>query len=341
PYPMGYEEEGFGGNMAFDYEEGDWYTMEPTGGQWQNNHGNQQPYHNGGQNGYQNGGNHGQNHNRNNNQAPYRPPNQLCRRFGLRNDCSFDTFEFDFKLACKMHQIPARDKVDWLLMHLEGAIKEHAMSWIESRGEENQPTYAELIGELRPSFQQKMSKEIAERQLVGRKWNLFTSVDTFLHETRKLVQCALPGLTQQWSDRICSCLIQALPASWDQSLSCSDKTYPQMVEWIRAQAAKIQNTPQSEWEEWVKVAHRQHLQAGGNSNGKSTPNSNPQPQKCYHCGNFGHKSINCGFHHQQQQQNRSQGPPPYAQNQNWRPPSQNQNYNQSNGSNSSNFGQNQ
>ncbi|MCP4474282.1 MAG: hypothetical protein GY821_06900, partial [Gammaproteobacteria bacterium] len=125
PYPMGYEEEGFDGNGMFDYEEGDWYTMEPTGGQWQNNHGNQQPYDDGGQN----GGNDGQNHDRNN-PAPYRPPSQLCRRFGLRNDCSFDTFEFDFQLACKMHQIPERDKVNWLLMHMEGMIKEHARSWL-------------------------------------------------------------------------------------------------------------------------------------------------------------------------------------------------------------------
>ncbi|MCP4493948.1 MAG: hypothetical protein GY820_42605, partial [Gammaproteobacteria bacterium] len=185
-----------------------------------------------------------------------------------------------------MHQIPARDRVDWLLMHLEGGIKEHARSWLKDRGEDNQPSYEELIGELRPSFQQAMSKEIAERRLVGRKWDLFTSIDTFLHETRELVQCALPGLTQQWPDRIRSCLIQALPASWDQTLSCSEKSYQQMVEWIRAQSAKIQNTPQSEWEEWVKAAHRQQQQAGGNSsqNWKSTPNSNPQPQKCYHCG---------------------------------------------------------
>ncbi|MCP4458657.1 MAG: hypothetical protein GY816_11630, partial [Cytophagales bacterium] len=115
--------------------------------------------------------------------------------------------------------------------------------------------YEELIGELRPSFQQEMSKEIAERRLVGRKWNMFTPIDTFLHETRELVQCALPGLTLQWLDRIRSCLMQALLSSWDQSLSCSDKSYQQIVEWVRAQTAKIQNTPQEEWEDWVKQAH--------------------------------------------------------------------------------------
>ncbi|MCP4488816.1 MAG: hypothetical protein GY820_16125, partial [Gammaproteobacteria bacterium] len=74
-----------------------------------------------------------------------------------------------------MHEIPVEKQVDWLLMHLEGSIKEHAMSWMKDRGLNNQPTYAEIIGELRPSFQQKMSKEIAERKLVGREWNIFTS----------------------------------------------------------------------------------------------------------------------------------------------------------------------
>ncbi|MCP4485732.1 MAG: hypothetical protein GY820_00105, partial [Gammaproteobacteria bacterium] len=135
-----------------------------------------------------------------------------------------------------MHQIPAREKVNWLLMHLEGPIKEHARSWMTDRGANNRPTYEELIGELRPSFQQEMSKEIAERRLVGREWNIFTSVDAFLHETRELVQCALPGLTRQWSDHIRSCLMQALPATWDQILSSSNKDYPQVVEWLRAQS---------------------------------------------------------------------------------------------------------
>ncbi|MCP4488746.1 MAG: hypothetical protein GY820_15750 [Gammaproteobacteria bacterium] len=120
-----------------------------------------------------------------------------------------------------MHRIPEADKVDWFLMHLEGAIKEHACTWMADR---NQPTYTELIDELRPSFQHVMSEESAERKLVGRKWNMFTSIDTFVHETRELVQRALPGLTQQWPKRIRSCLMQALPSSWDQSLSCSDKT---------------------------------------------------------------------------------------------------------------------
>ncbi|MCP4474517.1 MAG: hypothetical protein GY821_08140, partial [Gammaproteobacteria bacterium] len=214
-----------------------------------------------------------------------------------------------------MHQIPVRDKVKWLLMHLEGSIKEHAMAWMKNRGMNNQPTYDEIIGELRPSFQQKMSVEVAERKLVGREWNIFTSIDAFLHETRELVQSALPGLTRQWADRIRSCLMQSLPPAWDQILSSSNKDYTEIVEWLRAQSAKIQNTPQEKWEEWVKAAHRQN-QKGGSSNQnppKSAPNLNLQPQKCYNCGQIGHKSTNCGFQQQQQQQQqqyRTQGTAP-------------------------------
>ncbi|MCP4489601.1 MAG: hypothetical protein GY820_20135, partial [Gammaproteobacteria bacterium] len=143
PFPLQYEEQGFQGNFVLDDEGGDLYRIENNEGQGR--------YQNNGQN-----GNNGQNHNRNN-QNNYKPPHQLCRRFGLHNDSSFDTFEFDFQLACEMYQVPAKDRVNWLLMHLEGSIKEHARSWMGSRGITNKPTYEELIGELRPSFQQEMS----------------------------------------------------------------------------------------------------------------------------------------------------------------------------------------
>ncbi|MCP4495078.1 MAG: hypothetical protein GY820_48425, partial [Gammaproteobacteria bacterium] len=84
-----------------------------------------------------------------------------------------------------------------------------------------------------------MSQEIAEHKLVGRKWNIFTSVDLFVHETRELVQCALPGLTRQWPNHIRSCLMQALPSSWDQLLSTTNKSNTKIIEWIRVQSAKI------------------------------------------------------------------------------------------------------
>ncbi|MCP4459215.1 MAG: hypothetical protein GY816_14520, partial [Cytophagales bacterium] len=136
PFPLQYEEQGFQENFVLDDEGGDLHRIENNGNQYQNQ--------NNGQN-----RNSGQNHNRNN-QNNYRPPHQLCRRYGLHSECSFNTFEFDFKLACKMHCIPEGDKVDWFLMHLEGVIKEHACTWLADR---EQPTYTELIEELRPSFQ--------------------------------------------------------------------------------------------------------------------------------------------------------------------------------------------
>ncbi len=92
PYALDFEEQGFNGNFVLDDEGGDLYRIENNDGQYQNQ--------NNGQN-----GNNGQNHNRNG-QNNYRPPHQLCRRYGLHNESSFNTFEFDFKLACKMHRIP-------------------------------------------------------------------------------------------------------------------------------------------------------------------------------------------------------------------------------------------
>ncbi|MCP4475543.1 MAG: hypothetical protein GY821_13460, partial [Gammaproteobacteria bacterium] len=150
-----------------------------------------------------------------------------------------------------------------------------------------------------------------------------------MHKTRELVQCALPGLTRQWPDRIRSCLMQALPAAWDQILSSSNKDYTQVVEWLRAQSAKIQNTPQEKWEEWVKVAYREHLKGGNVSTQmqKNTPNLSVVPPKCFHCGSTSHKALNCGYRQQQQQQQQQQqfrNPAPQnVQNQNWGPYNQN------------------
>ncbi|MCP4485784.1 MAG: hypothetical protein GY820_00405, partial [Gammaproteobacteria bacterium] len=99
-----------------------------------------------------------------------------------------------------------------------------------------------------------------------------------------------------------------------------------------------------EWDEWVKAAHRQN-QKGGSSNQnppKSAPNLNLQPQKCYNCGQIGHKSTNCGFQQQQQQQQqqyRTQGTAPPTQNRNWGPSNQNYGNSQPNQSNMRSSGQ--
>ncbi|MCP4494318.1 MAG: hypothetical protein GY820_44510, partial [Gammaproteobacteria bacterium] len=153
-----------------------------------------------------------------------------------------------------------------------------------------------------------MSQEIAERKLIGRKWNIFTPVDLFVHETRELVQCALPGLTRQWPNRIRSCLMQALPAPWDQLLSTTNKSNTKIIEWIRVQSAKIQNMPQNECEEWVKVAYREQNKGGSAPMymPKSTPNFSGTTPKCFHCGSTSHKALNCGYQQQQQQQQQRQ-----------------------------------
>ncbi|MCP4493933.1 MAG: hypothetical protein GY820_42530, partial [Gammaproteobacteria bacterium] len=158
-----------------------------------------------------------------------------------------------------------------------------------------------------------------------------------MHETRELVQCALLGLVRQWPNRIRSCLMQALPAAWDQLLSTTNKNNTEIIEWIRVQSAKSENTPQNEWEEWVKVAYREQHKGGSVSKPvqKNAPNLSVAPPKCFHCGSTSHKPFSCGFRQQQQQQQqfRNPGPPQPVQNQNWGPSNQNYGNSQSNQSN--------
>ncbi|MCP4473760.1 MAG: hypothetical protein GY821_04185, partial [Gammaproteobacteria bacterium] len=95
----------------------------------------------------------------------------------------------------------------------------------------------------------------------------------------------------------------------------------------------------------MKAAYRQNQKGGGSSQNppKSAPNLNLPLQKCYNCGQTGHKSTNCGVRQQQQQQQqqqyRTQGTAPTAQNQNWGPSNQNYGNSQSNQSNMRNSGQ--
>ncbi|MCP4487538.1 MAG: hypothetical protein GY820_09515, partial [Gammaproteobacteria bacterium] len=194
------------------------------------------------------------------------------------------TFKREFEMAYELYGMNENNKATCFMMHLEGAIKTHAFSWRESRGPNNPMTYGDLINELQPSFQHSISAEIAERQLVGRKWNIFAPIDEFVHETRELVQSALPGLIGQWQNRIKSCVTQALPPFWDQIMSSSNKNCNEIVEWVRAQTMKIKNTPQDEWEDWAKEAHRQ-FQGGEKAESGSTQTnahtSQQQNTKCY------------------------------------------------------------
>ncbi|MCP4492477.1 MAG: hypothetical protein GY820_34995, partial [Gammaproteobacteria bacterium] len=138
--------------------------------------------------------------------------------------------------------------------------------------------------------------------------------------------------------------MQSLPPAWDQILSRSNKDYTEIVECLRAQSAKIQNTPQEKWDEWAKAVQRKNQKGGGPRQNppKSAPNLKLPLQKCYNCGQTGHKSTNCGVRQQQQQQQqqyRTQGTAPPAQNQNWGPSNQNYGNSQPNQSNMRNSGQ--
>ncbi len=109
-------------------------------------------------------------------------------------------FRQEFEMVYDMYGLCEDMKAMCFVMHLDGAIKTHAFIWKESRGRNNPMTYDELINELQPSFQHSISREIAERQLVGHTWNIFSPIDEFVHETRELVQSALPRLIGQWQD---------------------------------------------------------------------------------------------------------------------------------------------
>ncbi|MCP4489715.1 MAG: hypothetical protein GY820_20730, partial [Gammaproteobacteria bacterium] len=268
-------------------------------------------------------------------------PHPLCKHFRLRSDeRGLWTLKREFEMAYEVSGLRETKKPNYFMMHLEGAIKTHAFSWKESRGPNNPMTYGDLINELQPSFQHSISAEIAERQLVGRKWNVFTPIDEFVHETRELVQSALPGLIGQWQNRIKSCVTQALPHAWDEIMSSSNKNCNEIVEWVRAQTMKIKNSPQEEWADWVKEAHRQ-FQSGAKAGSGSTQRSNntnqQQSAKCYWCsGN--HSSHLCGWKQQkeannssnQRQNNAPQNFSNAQSNSNWRPPNMG-NYQQNGG----------
>ncbi|MCP4489349.1 MAG: hypothetical protein GY820_18870, partial [Gammaproteobacteria bacterium] len=128
-------------------------------------------------------------------------PTNLCPRFGERyNNRDFNTFEWEFRQICVLHEVPEEEKLTRFMLHLEGAIQNHAQTFIENRGANIR--YDDLISELRRSFQRKIDVNEAESQLHGRKWNPYeVTIDEFLHDTRLLVQQAYPGEQQRWDTK--------------------------------------------------------------------------------------------------------------------------------------------
>ncbi|MCP4487170.1 MAG: hypothetical protein GY820_07620, partial [Gammaproteobacteria bacterium] len=125
-------------------------------------------------------------------QTPYQPrpqnqrteyrkiPTNLCPRFGERyNARDFNTFEREFCQICTLYAVPNNEKLTRFMLHLEGAIQNHAQCYIDNN--EREVTYADLVIELRRSFQRKVDVDEAENQLHGRKWNPYEiTIDEFL-----------------------------------------------------------------------------------------------------------------------------------------------------------------
>ncbi len=109
-----------------------------------------------------------------------------------------------------LYEVPDEEKLMRFMLHLEGAIQNHAQCWLDNRGAN--PRYEDLISKLRHSFQRTIDVNEAESQLHGRKWNPYEgTIDEFLHDTHLLVQQAYPGEQRRWDTKTRACLCRALP----------------------------------------------------------------------------------------------------------------------------------
>ncbi|MCP4493077.1 MAG: hypothetical protein GY820_38130, partial [Gammaproteobacteria bacterium] len=156
-------------------------------------------------------------------------PTNLCPRFGERyNNRDFNTFEWEFRQICALHEVPEEEKLTRFMLHLEGAIQNHAQTFMENRGANLR--YDDLINELRRSFQRKIDVNEAESQLHGRKWNPYeVTIDEFLHDTRLLVQQAYPGEQQRWDAKTRACLCRALPIELERIVASNTRDINDLV----------------------------------------------------------------------------------------------------------------
>ncbi len=98
-------------------------------------------------------------------------PRILCDKFGDKPTQDFDTFEREFRDMCGLYYVPEDQKLQRLKSHLEGSVKVHANSWIDTQ-EDQVYTYQGLVDELRFSFQKFIREDEAELKLIGKKWNI-------------------------------------------------------------------------------------------------------------------------------------------------------------------------
>ncbi|MCP4487814.1 MAG: hypothetical protein GY820_10925, partial [Gammaproteobacteria bacterium] len=138
-------------------------------------------------------------------------PRVLCDKFGDKRTRDFKTFEREFSAMCRLYSVPETQKLERMVLHLEGSVQVHANSWIDAQ-EEQEYTYRDLVAELKRSFQKSVRADEAELKLVGRKWNIFEStIEEFVHDTRVLVQQAYPDEPKRWDNWIKTSIRLALP----------------------------------------------------------------------------------------------------------------------------------
>ncbi|MCP4492592.1 MAG: hypothetical protein GY820_35590, partial [Gammaproteobacteria bacterium] len=66
-------------------------------------------------------------------------PNELCTKFGEKVETTrdFNTFEREFSTVCRLQAVPDHQKLDRLVVHLEGAILKHATCWLDEREDQD------------------------------------------------------------------------------------------------------------------------------------------------------------------------------------------------------------
>ncbi|MCP4488791.1 MAG: hypothetical protein GY820_15990, partial [Gammaproteobacteria bacterium] len=236
-------------------------------------------------------------------------PTNLCPRFGERyNARDFNTFEREFCQICIFYSVPDNEKLMRFMLHLEGAIQNHAQCYIDNN--EREVTYADLVSELRRSFQRKVDVDEAENQLHGRKWNPYeVTIDEFLHDTRLLVQQAYPGEQRRWDTKTRACLCRALPIELERIVASNTKDINDLVEWVPTYTRTIIQgvQPAEDAELWVKKAYQAYkaksnpqLKSSGEHTGEVSDHSrqtgDQQPnhaQSCRVCQSVMHRAANC------------------------------------------------
>ncbi|MCP4492123.1 MAG: hypothetical protein GY820_33170, partial [Gammaproteobacteria bacterium] len=201
-------------------------------------------------------------------------------------------------------------KLTRFMLHLEGAIQNHAQTFMENRGANLR--YEDLVSELRRSFQRKIDVNEAESQLHGRKWNPYeVTIAEFLHDTRLLVQQAYPGEQQRWDTKTRACLCRALPIELERIVASNTREINDLVEWVRTYTRGIVQgmQPSADAEVWVKncyeLYHQKSSPLNRDSGEKITEASGPprvqsdgrpppgRPQPCYTCQSIFHRAANC------------------------------------------------